>query len=419
VVLDLLETPGMRTFSILCTFVLSNLLPACGDNVAGPVEPPADGSPSASTIRISVDAAPALVAFRDGLDAPWQPVTMTTPTSFEIEVHGPYVVTVVCEDLATGRSKTLQVAGTPDDANTFKQLSCGLTAPSEPQSEHAITGHMVQAGYVHLGSSSDTSEDANWDFQLSAADGTYDLIAVTTDRIAVRRDIAVTADLAVTPDVDVAAEASPLVDIAFYIDNAAQGENLTLSVDLVADGQSPAQVYHGPPDIAKVVPSALVTTEKQVITLQATSGVSLRSLQRPFLVHDETQYTLPIAISGVQWTIDQGQLSTSWTALPPLDVLDISVTRPATDDTASADHNLRVTPAFVGETGITHIAIDTDIPGYKPEWRIDFNDSYARSITASHKTDDQLNTSSVTENVNVPAPDDHPTSRSFGAYNLR
>ena len=55
-----------------------------------------------------------------------------------------------------------------------------------PAQSHAITGHMVRAGTVTLGGSLATSPIPDWNVQLTAANGTYDLIAKTSDGVAVQ-----------------------------------------------------------------------------------------------------------------------------------------------------------------------------------------------------------------------------------------
>lgn len=399
----------MRNVAILSTLLMSSLLAGCGTDTAGP-----------PLITIRSDQAPALVAFRDGIDAPWQTATRKTPTTFEAEVHGPYLVTVVCEDPTTGRSRTLQVARTPDDAR-YLALSCGLTAPGEPPSEQVVTGHMVQAGLVQLGSSRATSDVADWDFQLSASNRSYDLIAATAERIAVRRAVEVDGDLVVTPPIDVAAEGTALVGVAFTAPNATPEETLVVSVDLATSRTPvPVHVYVGPAATAKTVrDSALLATDTQRVAVRATHGGALRELRRPFLIDRDTEYALPEPLGGVLWAIEHGQLSTRWTTLPPLDHLEMSARRSADDGTEIATHDLDMSPRFLAETGTTHIAIDTELPGYKPAWRIDVTGSYTCELTATHQMVDALATSSVTEAVNVPAPGERPTPRTARAPGLR
>lgn len=399
----------MRSLAIPFTLVLSNLAAGCGTDIAGP-----------PLITIRSDQPPALIAFRDGIDAPWQTATMATPTTFETEVHGPYLVTVVCEDPTTGRSWTLQVARVPDDAR-YLPLSCDLTAPSELPSEPVITGHMVQAGLVQLGSSSDTSDVADWNFQLSAPNMLYDLIAATTERIVVRRAVEVDGDLVVTPPIDVADEGTALVGVVFTAPNATPDETLAVSVDLATSRTPlPAHIYVGPAATAKTVrDSVLLATDTQQVAVRATQGGALRELRRPFRAHDATEYELPEPLGGVQWTIEHGQLLTTWTTLPPLDHLVMSACGSAADGTELVSHDLAISPRFLAETGITHIAIDTEIPGYKPAWRIDVRGYYIRELTATHQVMKGLATSSVTEEVNVPGPDESPTPRIMHVPGLR
>jgi hypothetical protein len=388
-----------RSIPILFTLLLSNLLAACGDN--GHVAP--DAPPGPTTIGITVDQPPALVAFRDGLFAPWQPATERTSTSstwFEAQVHGPYVVTVVCEDPA-GRSRTWQLARTPDDAHHLG-LTCDLP-PALPPIDHQITGHMMQPGHVYLGSSSDTSlpGETGWDFQISAPSGSYVLIATTDDWIAMRRTVVVDGDLGVQPDIDVTQEGTKLVDAAFTA-STAEGETLDASVDLLTPTTLfPGRVYLGPAATAKILGNPALQGDTQLVTVRATSGTARRELRRSFRVGYGTEYTLPQPLGDVRWT-EPGPLSASWTTLPQLDSLDLSASSSAADGTTVVQHNLDMTPLFLAETGIQQIAIDTEIPNYDAAWKIDFTGRYTRALTAQRTMNDDLATSSVTETVNAP-----------------
>jgi len=399
----------MRNIAIMSTLLLSNLLAACSDDT------PVIDQPSLPIITF--DQAPALVMFHEGVDGPWQPATMKSPTFYEIDVSGPYVVTAVCEDPSTGRARTQQVARALGDTTTLT-LSCAM-APSEPPIEHVITGHMVQAGLVQLGSSSDASDVADWDFQLSAPSGSYDLIAASAERLVVRRAVVVDGDLVVTSPIDVAAEGTALVDVAFTAPNATADETVAVLVDLATPTTPlPARLYLGPAATAKAARTGeLLSADTQRVAVRATHGGALRELRRPFRIDDATEYALPEPLGGVQWAIEHGQLSTTWTTLPPLDRLAMSAR--SSDDAVIATHDLDMSPQFLAETGITHIAIDTDIPGYKPAWRIDVTRPYTRELTATHQVREELATSSVTEAVNVPVPDERPTPRTVRVPSLR
>src|SRR5215467_11320791 len=95
-----------RRFLPLLT--LPSIVVACGSNPRGtPDGAPPDMAP-ATTITITTGRPAALVAFRDGGTAPWQTATMKTPTSFEVQVHGPYLVSVVCNDMFTNPGGTFE-----------------------------------------------------------------------------------------------------------------------------------------------------------------------------------------------------------------------------------------------------------------------------------------------------------------------
>jgi hypothetical protein len=390
----------MRKFSILFPLVSFNALTACD----GTTDP---GPGPATTIAITSGKAPALVAFRDGLAATWQPATMKTPTSFEAAVHGPYVVSVVCEALpregqSLPETLTWQAARTLDDPHD-------LAAPCDvPATAHAITGHMVQAGAVQLGSSAKSSDVADWDFALAAPTGSYDLIATTSDGIAVRRGVKIDGDLAVTPPIDVAKDGMALASVVFTTPNATPGEQLSVSVGLVTatNPGSPAAIYQGKIGTAKAAPdAALVSTDTQLVSLQALTGTASRSsrtLQRPFRMTDSTAFTLPAALGGVQWSVTSGQLSASWAALPELDVLRASVRGSSTGTTASSALALEMSPKFLAATGLTTSDLDTDIPSYKPEWKVDVTRPYTRSLTAAATKAGVVSTSEVAEDVSLP-----------------
>src|SRR5690348_17069721 len=132
--------PAAKNLCLLVSLV-SSVLAACAADSAPP-----DRSTS-TTITVALDLPPALVAVRDGLAASWQPATRKSATVYVAEVHGPYMVTVVC-DLASD--------GTPGLAVTTWQGARTLDDPLEITSPcqrspvpRTVTGHMVQSGHLH------------------------------------------------------------------------------------------------------------------------------------------------------------------------------------------------------------------------------------------------------------------------------
>lgn len=352
------------------------------------------GGPAVS-ITISTVAPPALVAYRDGLAGAWRAAAQTSATAFEAEVRGPYVVTVVCADPATGGALTAQLARTPDDERAL-EWACAAAAPVRS----AVTGGMAQAGRVQIDDAVQTSATDGWGFTLRARDGTYDLLARTADRVALRRGIAVSGAIAVSPPLDLAQEGAPLVDVAFTATNAAPTETLTASVhlDRTAPG-SPLSVYLGPPAMAKVAPDALLLpSDAQSVSVQATSGPALRALRRPFRVGGDTAYTLPPALGGVQWEATSGALAVSWTAAPDFDHLSLSAGG-SSDGTRRQSILLDMSARFVADTGSARAALDTDIPGYQPEWRVDLARGHSRQLLAQRVVDREITTAWVSEQI--------------------
>ena len=366
---------------------MSNLVAGCDDG-----EP----APTAITIAITADKAPALVAFRDGLDGEWQAATMKTPTTFEAAVNGPYVITVACEDPARGHFATRQIARTPDDEHSVT-VQCDSTPPTT----HAITGHMMQAGRVQLGGGSDTSTAADWDFSIDVRNGTHDLMARTDDRIVLRRAIQVTGDLELTPAIDLAQEGAALTAVAFTVTNAAPAEALTAVVDLDQPaGMLPFDVYRGPIAAARVVPeSALTATDAQRASIQATSGNQLRALRRSFRVGGTTAYTLPAPLTGVSWAQTDGNLGVTWSSAPEFDSLVVTVDGASADGSKLQSHLLELSPSFLAASGARRATVDTAITGYKPEWKIDLARQYSRGLVAERKASNEVATNEVAETI--------------------
>ena len=389
---------GLR-FSVLLSLLLSSGIAGCGEN--GPETTP-DAYPDAPdpgvTITIAFVDAPTLVAFRDGVEGAWQPATMKTPTRFEAKVHGPYVVAAMCEQPISGDFSTWRAARTPDDEHEVT-LDCVRPA----QSRHTVSGHMVQAGRVQIYNGITTSPAADWDFNFSVLSGTLDLIAVTADRIALRRGIVVAGNVEVTPPIDVLQEGASLASVAFTVPNAEPAEVLITEVYLPTLSPAyPLYIYTGPIATAKVASdAALVASDVQSVRISATAGNGDRTLARPFRVGGNTAFTFPAPLGNVQWDHANGDIAVTWSSVPEFDTLLVHVIGVSPDSVTN--HGLELSRRFLAATGLTQMALDTDIPGYKLEWRIDFAGQYYRRLQATRETSGERTTSSVTESINVEA----------------
>jgi hypothetical protein len=330
---------------------------ACADDGEDPPPP--------TTISITAGGATALIAFRDGPQAAWQSATKRSETSYEIVVHGPYVAAVACD--YGGGVEVSQIGRSLDDDHDL-----GTVCPKSTGS-HRVSGHMAQAGWMAFGQHLEGAVDPNWEFQFLVDNGTYDLLALTSDRIAAQRHIVVTGDLVISPTVDVT-QGAALAGAAFTANNAAAGEALQASVMLGAEDTALLDVYRGPIATAKVAPeTALIASDQQTVSVQGrtvtgnrTTG---RALRRPFRVGGNTAYTLPPPMSGTQWTVDTDQPAVSWSPGPDAYYLIASLSWESTDHRSSYIYFLDLSAAYLDATGITHATLASDIPGYKPEWK--------------------------------------------------
>lgn len=383
----LLRPGAMRILPGLC---LPVLLVACsgGDDPAGATSP--------TKIRVATTVLPPeLVVFREGVTGSWQPATRITATTFELVVQHPYEIGVVCRE-SSNDVRLWQIARTPHDAPDVS-VRCGSL-----DDRQLVTGHMVQAGQLTLGDGATISQRPEWDFFFDAEPGTYDLVARTDAQIAIRRGIVVgNADVALAPVVDLTRDATAFATVAFSAGNAAPDEALSA----VAYLQNPTLVLAAdlpvsPLDAVKLAPDSVLTPiDTQTVEVRARRGAMVRSLRRPFRVGGDTTYTLPAAIGNLQWALDATQqLSVSWSSMPELDELSIvafsgpsSGVRPLYQLWASAD--------FLAATGIQQIGFDTDLPGYRDAWKIDFARGYQRLLQATRVQGSAIATTSADETI--------------------
>jgi hypothetical protein len=235
--------------------------------------------------------------------------------------------------------------------------------------------------------------------------GSYDVVSTTTDKIAVRRNVAVSGTTALTPAIDIDAQGAAFVPTPLTSD-ATAAESVRASV-LFFTSSTFVFGYRGDPAGAILMPdSVLVPADHHNVTIRAstTTGTvtSTRSLRRNFRSGASTAFALPPALGAVQFAVANGALATTWSTLPPnRDAMDITVDSFSDDGTKSWFHDLEVSNQFAATE--TTATLDLDIPGFKPEWRIDLaQQPYDRSVSAFHIADPDLASSSVSESVNTP-----------------
>lgn len=361
---------------------LSSLMVACG---AGSSAGPGLAGPE-TTIHMTADAAPALVVFRDAADGTWRPATRTSATTFDAVVRGTYMITAVC-DLGTGGGlkgiwQTYQIGRSLEDPPEIPLGCAGFTAPPVRK----LTGTMMQVGRVSAGGASQLSQTPSWSFQLPAYDGPYELYAMTPDRIVVRRGV-VAGDTLVTPAIDLTTEGAALEDVSFTVTNLEPGDRAEVSVGIETDETSGiAEYFRGDITDAKIAPdSVLVAPDLQTVLIRAIDTQPdtteyYRGLRRSFHVGGDTSYTLPDRIGAPRWSLDNENLSVTWSSAPDGFPASLDAGGATRDPNRDAYYAVDLSPRYLAETGVTGAATDLDIPGFQPAWRLDFTKQYSRDI---------------------------------------
>ena len=372
---------------------------------------------NATTVHIRSANAPLLVVFRDGAKAAWQPATMLTANQFTADVHGPYMVGVVCQTLtevgegAPFTTVTWEVARTLDDSTDLVP-PCVDQPDSQGLFGNATPGATVQSGLFT------TTVPSSGVWTSFAQFGSRDVIAATSDKIAIQRDFQVDFNFLPVPTIDVEATGTPLVPMLFDLPNREQNEVVRTDVRVQTATTVPADplfstVETDPEDQllpfsqANVVPSSVLTGpgDRQIVTVTATKGASVRSLSRAFQVDGNSDFTLPDRLSGGQFAFDNTtrEVTASWIALPVLDSLDLVVAGGGADPAHASQLELHLSAAFVTATQPTSAFVDTQLPGFQAAWQVDFSQPYTRTLTAQKVTNGDTATSGVSEITSVPA----------------
>jgi hypothetical protein len=323
---------------------------------------------------------------------------MVSPLAFQAKVGGQYVVAVVCEDLTNRMVDLYQEARTLDDPREVLQ-TCNLAGPP---AGGRVTGSMAEAGTVSIATVNARSTTGDWAFDLGPRTGTFNLVASSADRIAIRRGISVMGDVALSPRIDLGQEGTPLALTGFAVTNPTMTEAVSVNIAL-STSSTFATIYRGSIDAARIAPgSILAANDRQTASVRAVEGNRFRSLRRPVGVGMNAPFTFPEPI-GERFSIDGGQAAASWARLlPSLSYFSIGVQSFGDEKAPQVFHTLSLTPAFLAATGLDRAAIDTAIPGFKPEWVIDLSREHFRDVFTQSFAADELATISNSELVNSP-----------------
>jgi hypothetical protein len=348
-----------------------------------------------ASIKISTAREPASIAFRDGQGGEWQVPTAKAAGSYEITVHGPYVVSVVCSAGDGATVSTRQIARTPDDSREL-ELAC----EELPQVSSEIKGQVVQPGAISIGGLFASSNTPDWELDMGLPAGTFDLIGVSDNRIMVRRDLAVsgTVDL---QTIDIDAQGTALVPAALTTANAATGETIQAMVMVTTPKNELGLVHLGAPASAKAAPAAFVTGDiRQTVTMMGIKGDDSRSVRRDFRAGDPTAFTLPEPLGQVELKTTEGQLVATWSTLPEHDKLVVTVTGELADG-KTRSHELELSQRYMDATDATSATLATDLPGYQAAWKLDLTREHLREVQAVRVRDGEQATSGTSKLISA------------------
>ncbi|MGN6111365.1 MAG: hypothetical protein ACTHU0_40085 [Kofleriaceae bacterium] len=383
---------------------LSFSIAACGGgDDGGPALPPP------AEIALSTTD-PALVAFRDGLEADWQTAEPRSAGSYAFDVHGPYEVAVVCDN-GEGGVTVHQLARTPDDPRAL-ELPC---APAFTNYS-LLSGMVDQPGLVMVGTTLAFGFEAPWQFDVALPDGSYDLAAITEGKLALRRNVVVNGDTWMTPDIDLDAEAIELAPSPLTATNLEPDEGAS-AIIVLSTPSTPLMVVSNNElaSATKLPDSALLATDRQDAIVSTENGPYRRAVRRA--LDAGTAFTLPDGLRDVRFTVEGGELVASWGTLPTHDTVEIVAQGYSDDFSQDWRHTKQISARFVAETGIARATLDTQIPGFQPAWRLDLTGWYDRELTVA-KLDDEQAVSQFRESTD-PHQQRRPSPRVRAAGDLR
>ena len=329
-------------------------------------------APRGAQITIHTSAPPALIAYREDGGDQWHRLDATLATSFAFEASGPYHVLIACDDQAASQRHVdiAELARTPEEGS-FDHACDGARTLS-------VTVALTEVNTMFLGPAPGTRTSST-SFQLRAAPGTYDLVALLgdwrggRDQIAIRHAVKVDADLDLGL-LDPTSSAQPAIDTQFTADNALPGELLSSVVTLVS-----GNTVAGLPGLswtARFAPDALLAPGGYQTVLLSTLGdpvgdppSQMRRVSRRWNPGLSTTVHLPALMGPATLVKDGPRLVATWSSLPSYDRL--GVERDKLEAGIAVHQSVVLSQAYVEQRGITSAALDPgDVPGFSPDWAI-------------------------------------------------
>jgi len=272
---------------------------------------------------------------------------------------------------------------------------------------------MTQPGKVSLGHLGGFGETADWQFHVLSPNGTYDLVAIEIEpsRFAIRRDQVIDRDMTLAA-VDLDQEGAALVEFPLSVTNLLAYEGIGATAQLTTGTDTTAWIPYRQQPMLVILDTALRATDTQTVEVWGAiynlapggrpAGPSYsRSTRRPISSGDSGAFTLPTPLDKLHFSIADGALTATWTALPPHDTLQIRAYSLLAGGSV-VTHVADLSAGYIDVTGITSMTFDIDIPNFAHQWNLDFSAQY-ELIATTLKDGVEATTSEVFEAGNVPA----------------
>ncbi|MCW5806919.1 MAG: hypothetical protein KIT31_31460 [Deltaproteobacteria bacterium] len=373
------------------SILLTGALAACGDS---------EGSGNPKTVELDTIGPPTLVAVRQG-DGAWQTVALAG-NRYSIQIDRPYVVAVVCNDLE-GLIDSYQFARTPDDEDPMLVAPCSANIAIEGVAQ----GTLAQAGVIAIGTGRARLGSAGG-YNIPVANGPQELIATDDARIAVRR-VQIAGPTAIPP-LDLATDGMAFLPSSRTVTNAVSGELTDTNMSIVTE-HGTFMFFFPSVELAQgtLIPDAvLAAADNQRVTVSADlvsdgAGTSTTASRSVFRAHvreaTDRSYTLPSALAGATFATVANDVAVTFGDLPDHDSLSFGIDQLDNDGTLFF-HDMDVSAAFAATAST--IELDLDIPGFRPEWRIDLAQVHSRSfVVRKVRSADEQTGSSLFQTVNL------------------
>jgi hypothetical protein len=231
---------------------------------------------------------------------------------------------------------------------------------------------MMQPGDVFTDDDYAHSASAPWSYRLYVATGTSDLIAVSRDRIEIRRKLKVPSS-ATLATIDLDAEGTLLTHVPFTLYPVSDGELITSNTNVTTD-HGFAMIDGTDKELLLAPPSFLQPAEAQRFSIAASSKASYRSIAGTFAGNAIFELMPEVAKTALTYTIpDNRSLRLDWTSLPAADEIELDIT----DYLHSQSVN--TTQSFLDATGHKYVAFATP-PDFDHDWHVNLIGTYYRTL---------------------------------------